>query len=85
VNLAKLKIITLLNKLSEDFPEVNVIEAIKAWAVNKLDKPLDKKSNPRLQIQTWFKKGAEWGQYKKQTQTKSELELINERIAKGEI
>jgi len=53
----------LFKKLLSDFPNVNLIKAIKAWATSKLDNPLNKNSNPRSQINTWIRKGQEWGQY----------------------
>lgn len=68
------KDISLLKKLSGDFPQVDPIEAIKAWSINKLDNPLDEKSKPRSQIRTWFSKGNEWGQYKKQSQKTEDTE-----------
>jgi len=69
---------SLFDSLNKDYPDLDLIDAIKAWAVNKLDNPLDSKSNPRSQIRTWFKKGQEWQQYPKK-QNVSDLNFSLEK------
>ncbi|GEM_PF-2549327 len=49
--------------LQERYPSLDLVQAIKAWKIYKLDKPLTDKSNPRSQINTSFKKYVEWGKY----------------------
>jgi DNA-binding MarR family transcriptional regulator len=46
----------------EDFPDVDFLQEIKKWKTYKLDNPLKKKSNPRLQIHTWINNASE-GRY----------------------
>ena len=55
------KDIEMYHASEERYPELNLIEAINQWRVYKLDKPLTKKSNPRSQINTAFRKYIEWG------------------------
>lgn len=56
----------LFHKLEQDFPQLDLIEAITAWSVSKLDTPLTKEGKSRSQIHSWYKKGLEFGKYKKQ-------------------
>jgi hypothetical protein len=44
-----------IRALAVDFPDVDVWLTAKDWATYKLDHPLEKKSNPRSQLRTWFK------------------------------
>ncbi|MBA4544579.1 hypothetical protein H1164_17260 [Thermoactinomyces daqus] len=39
-----------LRKLMVEYPSVDMLEEIKKFAAHKLDKPLKKKSNPRLAL-----------------------------------
>ncbi len=55
-----LKDIDLLRQLSVEFPTIDIREEIKRFAVYKMDKPLTKKSNPRLQIRNWIEKAEEF-------------------------
>lgn len=57
----RVKDIEMVQALSERYPNLNLIETLKDWAIYKKDKPLDKKSNPRNQINQYFKKAVEWG------------------------
>lgn len=43
-----------IRQLLVDFPQINIREEIRKFATYKLDKPLKKKSNPRLQIRNWM-------------------------------
>lgn len=45
----------LLASLAEEFPDVNLLAAAKAWRVYKLDNPLTAKSNPRSQFRNWVR------------------------------
>jgi hypothetical protein len=51
----------LFNTLSERYPTLDLIQAIKDWSVYKEDAPLKPKCNARSQINTSFKKYVEWG------------------------
>jgi len=50
----------LLRSLMIDFPTVDPIDEIKKWRAYKLDHPLAKKSNPRLQLRKWFENAVKW-------------------------
>jgi len=56
----------MLCGLMDKYPNIDLMEALKDWAVYKLDKALTKGSSPRSQINTWIKKGIEFGKYKKE-------------------
>jgi len=45
----------LLTSLAEEFPDVNLLAEAKAWRTYKLDRPLSKQSNPRLQFRNWVR------------------------------
>ena len=47
--------------LQERYSTVNILESVKDWAFNKLDKPLELNSKPRSQINTWVGKALQWG------------------------
>jgi hypothetical protein len=49
-----------IRKLAVDFPEIDLLLTVKDWATYKLDHPLEKKSNPRSQLRTWFKNEREF-------------------------
>lgn len=51
--------VQLLLGLAEEFPDVNLLAEAKAWRTYKLDKPLSKASNPRLQFRNWVRIAAE--------------------------
>lgn len=42
-----------IRKLAADYPNIDILAEAKKWATYKLDKPLDRKSNPRSQFRTW--------------------------------
>jgi hypothetical protein len=42
-----------IRKLAVDFPDVDILVQARKWATYKLDKPLKRKSNPRLQFRNW--------------------------------
>lgn len=45
--------IKYLIALARDFPSLDLLQQVKTWAVYKLDKPLERKSNPRSQFRRW--------------------------------
>jgi predicted phage replisome organizer len=47
--------------LEERYPTLDLIEAVKTWAIYKKDKPLKPNGNPRSQMNTSFSKYVEWG------------------------
>lgn len=49
-----------IEKLIEEFPEVDALEVIKKLCANWLDYPLNKKSRPRVQIRRWFVNQKKW-------------------------
>lgn len=65
----RVKDLTLYGELGKRYPTINLVEAIKDWAIHKIDKPLDpkKNQNPRSQINTSFKKYVQWGKNLKQS------------------
>lgn len=46
--------LTYIRSLTVDFPTVDILTEVKKWRVYKMDKPLAKKSNPRLQFRNWL-------------------------------
>ena len=54
--------------LTERFPALDLIGAVSAWTINKLDDPLVKKSNPRSQIANWCANAQKWGKNQKGSQ-----------------
>ena len=55
----------LYQTLTDRYPELDILDVARDWAAYKMDKPLDKKSNPRSQLNTACKKAMEWGKNKK--------------------
>lgn len=49
-----------LRTLFVDFPSVKALNEIKKWCTYKLDHPLKKTSNPRLQLRNWFENAVKW-------------------------
>jgi 5-methylcytosine-specific restriction endonuclease McrA len=49
-----------LRSLAVDFPTVDIISELKKWCTYKLDHPLKKKANPRLQIRNWLENSIKW-------------------------
>ncbi len=49
-----------LRSLAVDFPNVDMLNELKKWETYKLDHPLKKSSNPRLQIRNWFENAQRW-------------------------
>ena len=56
----------MLSKLVKKYPNFDLLEALNDWSIYKLDNPLTNECNPRLQINTWVKKGIGFGKYKKE-------------------
>ena len=54
------KDLQFIRDLSVEFPEIDICEEIKKWRTYKIDKPLKKKSNPRLQLRNWMAKAVEF-------------------------
>jgi hypothetical protein len=42
-----------IRALAIDFPEIDLVEQLKKWRTYKIDKPLNKNSNARLQFRNW--------------------------------
>lgn len=57
----RVKDLEMYKTMQERYPTLNLLEAIEDWKQYKLDKPLEKKSNPRAQINTSFKNYVSWG------------------------
>lgn len=53
-----------IRTLATEFPTVDLLAEAKKWRTYKRDKPLGKKSNPRLQFRNWLEKAAQWQQEK---------------------
>lgn len=45
----------LLSDLASEYPDVNLLAEAKNWRTYKLDRPLSKQSNPRLQFRNWVR------------------------------
>jgi len=69
---------SLFDSLNADYPDLDLLDALKTWAVSKLDAPLKKTDKPRLQIINWIKKGHGWGHYQKK-QNVSDLNFSLEK------
>jgi len=54
------KDLQFIRDLSVEFPEIDICEEIKKWRTYKIDKPLKKKNNPRLQLRNWMAKAVEF-------------------------
>ncbi len=54
--------IELMRRLAERYPNVKVHEVIWDWCTGRIGKPIQKKENPRSQLNTWCKKRQEWAQ-----------------------
>lgn len=54
------KDLKLLRNLETDFPDVDVLPELKKYHIYKLDHPLKKNSNPRLQLRNWFENAQRW-------------------------
>ncbi|MBO8183633.1 MAG: hypothetical protein H0Z28_12745 [Archaeoglobus sp.] len=60
----------MFHSLEKEFPELSVIDVLKDYAAYKKDKPLTKRSNPRLQIRNFCKKAREWGRNRRPLSTR---------------
>ena len=49
-----------MRNLAVDFPGVDILCELKKWRTYKLDHPLKRKSNPRLQLRRWFENAQKW-------------------------
>ena len=56
-----------IRKLSLDYPDVDLLDEIKKWETWLLDKPLKKRSNPRLQIRNWMANATRFKEQKEQS------------------
>ena len=54
----KAKDTALINDFSNDFPNVDILEEVKAMAVWLIDRPFKNRSNPRSFFRNWCKKAA---------------------------
>lgn len=59
--LDRVRDLEMYKTLGDRYPTIDLLEAIKDWAVYKLDHPLKKSENPRSQINTSFKNCVKWG------------------------
>ncbi|MDQ4680126.1 hypothetical protein, partial [Stenotrophomonas maltophilia group sp. RNC7] len=55
------KDLEIYQSLGTIYPQLDLLEAIEDFRQYKMDKPLEKSSNPRSEIHTSFKKYIEWG------------------------
>jgi hypothetical protein len=69
----------LYQTLTQRYPELDILEVARDWAAYKLDKPLDKKSNPRSQLNTACKKAMEWGKNLKKQPPKEAPRYTHQR------
>lgn len=67
--------VKMFHDLLERYPQLDIFQAIKKFAIYKKDKPLNQNSNARTQIDTSFKKYVEWGQCLKEQKEKSKREV----------
>ena len=52
--------LAFIRELVISFPSIDLLLEAKKWRIYKLDKPLEKKSNPRSQFRNWCMKAQEW-------------------------
>lgn len=52
--LSYIKDMDFIRQMSVEFPDVDIFDEIKQFAVYVLDKPLTKSSNPRLRLRNWL-------------------------------
>lgn len=69
----------LYQTLTQRYPELDILDVARDWAAYKLDKPLDKKSNPRSQLNTACKKSLEWGKNLKRQPPKEAPRYTHQR------
>ena len=55
------KDIELYKTLENQYPSIDIVQAINSWKLYKMDKPLEKNSNARSQINNYIKKSVEYG------------------------
>jgi len=60
-----------LRELSVDCPDIDILEQVKKYRDYKVDNPLTKKSNPRLQLRNWMEKAQEWAEERNPKQSKN--------------
>ncbi len=53
------------------YPQLNVLDTVRDWAIYKKDKPLQENSSPRAQINTFCKNDVRWGRNLKQIQPRA--------------
>ena len=54
------KDLVFIKELRADFPDVDILEKVKQICANWLDRPLVKKSRPRVQIRRWVSNEHKW-------------------------
>ena len=62
-----------IRELEVDYPEVDMLKEIKKWKSYKLDRPLKKKSNARLQIRNWMDNAKKWNGDKKKSKSAADF------------
>lgn len=77
------KDVSMLYKLAETHPSVDMVACLEDWSVYKLDNPIGKHDSPRHQIHSWFRNSEQWGKNLKRKLT--DLEIVNQKIARGEL
>jgi len=59
------KDISMYKLLSERYPDIDLLGALKDWRINKISNPLKPSQNPRSQLNTWCGNAQKWGKNKK--------------------
>lgn len=53
-----------IRELVIEYPDIDILKQLKKWKTYKIDKPLGKKSNARLQIRNWMTNASKWNKKK---------------------
>lgn len=72
------KDLEMYHSLGARYPELDLLEAIEDFRQYKMDKPLQKKSNSRSQINTSFKNYVKWGKCLKKNKPVTQAETREE-------
>ena len=67
-----------IRKLHADFPLIDLLREVKAWATYKVDKPLEANSSPRSQFRTWCSKAKPASSYAPATPQRPPQRQISE-------
>lgn len=62
--------VAMIHELKNNYPEIDIVNALNEFAEYKLEKPLTERSNARNQIRTHFQKCVEWQKCLKQEEPK---------------